>query len=195
MMGESDVSSTAPLPTSPSSSSLPKASLLLSLPPDLLPLLRFHLPYPDLLALRHTHPYFYHSPLLSTNTNIRLKVAWLVDRKERGLSCPTHSSTLFKTDREFCASREVKRIMKLRRRHGDCREGPGGCEVVRGGSCGGKVRGREAWAWEWVWSLLIIGTALLVWRWGHNDTPGSSLTIYQGMANHSTSAKVTASQT
>jgi hypothetical protein len=127
-----------------SSSSNPPPSLL-SLPPCILPSLFSLLPYPDALALRHTHPYFYYSPLLSTDRNVRLKVAWLVERKTRGLPVPTNSRTRFNTDAAFCASKEVKEIMVKRRRHGDCKGGEGGCEVVQGASCDGMGQKRQRW--------------------------------------------------
>ena len=147
------------------SSVMSDTSPLLRLPADLLPHLRAYLPYPDLLALRHTHPYFYYSPLVSTNTNVRLKIAWLVDRKERGLPCPTHTSTLFKTDREFCASTEVKLIMARRRRHKDCTGGKGGCEVVTGRSCEGSgERGMER---DWLWSVVVVILAISLVYLGH----------------------------
>lgn len=127
------------------------SSPLLSLPPELLPHITTHLLYPDILSLRHSHPLFYYSPLLSTNTNVRLKVAWLLDRKERGLDCPDGKNRRWgrstrlslTTDRDFCKSTadgEVSKIMEKRRRHWECKSGEGGCEVVRGETCGGGRR-------------------------------------------------------
>jgi len=154
------------------------ASPLLSLPPCLLPHLFSLLPYPDALALRHTHPYFFYSPLLSTDKNIRLKVSWLVERKARGLAVPMGHNLGFKTDREFCGSREVRGIMEGRRRHEDCGEGEGQCEVVTGMVCEGrKLRGgrwRWEWlrrmGWEWVWSLLALVVAVALWFLGSSGT-------------------------
>ena len=155
-----------PLPSSPQPSQPPSESLstshLLRFPPDLLLYIRSHLPYPDLLALRHTHPYFYYSSLLATDRNIRLKVAWLVDRKRRGLACPGHHRTLFRTDREFCASTEVKQIMARRRRHEDCQVGKE-CEVVSGTVCG-RVRRRQLGkiGRGEVWGIVVAAAAILV---------------------------------
>lgn len=135
-------SSPAPPPPPPS---------LLSLPPELL----FHtiipqLSYPDLLSLKHTSAYFY----ALIDTSVRLKVAWLLTRKARGLECPVGNKCVLKTDAEFCAG-EVRRIMERRRRHEECeRGGRKGCEVVEGrGWCEGRAtrrRGRGGW-WGWWW--------------------------------------------
>lgn len=156
----------------------PAPSPLILLPLELLPYIAVHLPYPDLLALRHSHPHFYYSPYLNTNTNIRLKVAWLIDRKDRGLALPEGSpsrgkSLILKTDREFCRSAdgEVRRIMERRRAHRDCPAGSGECEVVRGERC--RVRKRMRYrmvAWlsshvslEISVSTFVLGLAIIVY--------------------------------
>ena len=38
------------------------------------------------------------------------------------------------TDASFC-KKTVRKIMERRRRHLECRSGPGGCQVVPGGNC------------------------------------------------------------
>lgn len=156
----------------------PTPSPLILLPLELLPYIAVHLPYPDLLAFRHSHPHFYYSPFLNTNTNIRLKVAWLIDRKDRGLACPEGSpsrgkSLILKTDREFCRSAdgEVKRIMERRRAHRECPVGSGECEVVRGERC--RVRKRMRYrmvAWlsghvslDIVVGMLVLGLAIMLY--------------------------------
>ncbi|MCJ1357123.1 MAG: hypothetical protein MMC33_007119 [Icmadophila ericetorum] len=158
-------------------------SPLLSLPPELLPHITSHLLYPDILSLRHSHPSFYYSSLLSTNTNVRLKVAWLLDRKERGLDCPDGKNRRWgrsarlslTTDRDFCkrsADGEVSRIMEKRRRHLECKGGEGGCEVVRGDSCGGgrrrDVRRRWMAAMKFIdmevsLAFAILAVGLVLW--------------------------------
>jgi hypothetical protein len=124
-------------------------SPLLALPPELVLHLTQHLPYPDLLALRLTHPTFYHSPLFATSGRryIPLKVSWLIDRKSRGLSYPTKGSLDFISDEGFVRNGEVKGILRARRRHEECgrdgKEGKGHqCEVIVGERCNGPV-GRE----------------------------------------------------
>ena len=85
------------LPPPPTLSQTP-ASALLTLPAELLPLIRSHLLYPDILCLRLTHPRFYYSPLLSTNNDagIRLRVAWLCERAQNhALRNLAHSSRPF----------------------------------------------------------------------------------------------------
>lgn len=151
---------------------------LLALPPDLLPLLTSHLPYPDVLSLRLTHPYFYHTPLLATDRNIRLKVSWLLDRKARGLSCPREGQTIFRTDAEFCAGWEVRRILRDRRRHWECAWWKGDCEVVGGASCVGgpwwmamwvgmrKWWGSEECYWRAAFGVLFLVFAVVLWFMG-----------------------------
>ncbi|MCJ1244889.1 hypothetical protein MMC30_002090 [Trapelia coarctata] len=177
------MASSTPLPgTSPQ-----PTSTLLSLPPCLLPHLLSLLPYPDALALRHTHPYFFYSPLLSTDKNIRLKVSWLVERKARGLAVPMGHNLGFKTDQEFCGSREVRGIMEGRRRHEDCGRGEGQCEVVTGMVCEGrKWRGsRGRWVglrkmgWEWVWSLFALVVAVGLWFLGSSGALENSMLYHR----------------
>lgn len=111
---------------------------------------------------------------------MRLKVAWLIDRRRLHLECPSHGQCMLKSDEEFC-SREIRRLMEKRRRHEDC-VGMNGCLVVGLGSCegGGKrwrpvvrVLGRR-WLICWkrlravvdfreTW-LVVLGLALL-WVW------------------------------
>jgi hypothetical protein len=61
----------------------PKTTLA-SLPPELHVLISQHLPYPDALSLKHTNRYF----SLLVDTGVRLKIAWLVERRRLHLECP-----------------------------------------------------------------------------------------------------------
>lgn len=127
-------------------------SRLLSLPLELLLDIIPMLPYPDALALKHSHPSFYNM----VNTSVRLKVSWLLDRKVRGLPTPQQMCCL-KSDAEFCngglaggwekgrrrgkvkpahGADQVRSIMARRRRHGECKDGR--CEVLVGRRCGGR---------------------------------------------------------
>ena len=125
-------------------------SPLLSLPPEILLDIIPRLPYPDALALKHTHPAFYNM----VDTSVRLKVAWLLDRKVRGLHTPEKMCCL-RSDSEFCngglvggwekgkrrekvedGRHQISRIMARRRRHGECEDGR--CEVLVGRRCGGR---------------------------------------------------------
>ena len=191
--GTATPDSTAPSSSSSTFSSLESlsASPLLRLPPELLAHLRTYLPYPDLLSLRHTHPYLYNTPILATNRNIWLKVSWLLDRKERGLPCPHSHQTIFKTDREFCGGREVKRILVRRRRHWECAPGDAGCEVVRGETCGGggwgyglwkEVRNWRRWE-EKAWSLVTLVLAILLWYLGLHEGMGGLARLFSSRAS------------
>lgn len=150
MDSSSPSSSPSPSPPSPSP---PSPSPLLSLPPELLfHTIIPHLTYPDALSLKHSSPHIY--PLI--DTSVRLKVAWLIRRKARGLECPTKQKCVLKTDAAFCAGGggEIRRIMERRRRHEECSGEEGkGCEVVEGRRCFAVVRrtGRRRWVGWRLW--------------------------------------------
>ena len=112
----------------PSPSEEPKPSLS-TLPIELYSLIIPYLPYPDALSLKHTSRRFYSL----TDTSIKLKVAWLIDRHSRGLPCP-QKKCILKTDAAFCSSSggEVRKIMERRRRHEECGSV---CEVVQNTNC------------------------------------------------------------
>ena len=62
---------------------------LLDLPPEvLLHLIHPYLSYPDLLALKHTHPIFFHS----LKIKVRHRVDWLLDRATQHLPLPYTNS-------------------------------------------------------------------------------------------------------
>lgn len=73
-----------PSPNTADETPTPKTTLA-SLPPELHLLISQHLPYPDALSLKHTNRYFSHL----VDTGVRLKIAWLVDRRRLHLECPT----------------------------------------------------------------------------------------------------------
>ena len=109
----------------------------LSLPGELQNIITNHLPYPDLLALKHTHPKFYHSiqPTLCDRVN------WLLERPAKGLPFP-QGQCIMKTDQQFCSSNDVKAIMARRRKHIECAlYGGGKCMVVQGMTCKGSLAG------------------------------------------------------
>lgn len=54
--------------------------------------------YPDALSLKHSSRYFYNL----VDTGVRLKVAWLMERRLLHLDCPNDRGCILKTDREFC---------------------------------------------------------------------------------------------
>jgi hypothetical protein len=143
-------------------------STLLSLPPELLLHISTSLPYPDLLALKHSHPLFYSL----TTITVYDRVDWLLSRPKQGLTLP-QTKCILKTDREFCANREVREMMRRRRGHLDCRMrgkgmGEGGCLLVQGDSCKGNRRQWRKGPWMWTegiaksqrGGMLVLGALL-----------------------------------
>ena len=136
MISRSEIPQTPALPTT-----------LSALPAELLLLIAQHLQYPDLLALRHTHPRFLNTKLLATSNRIH-KVDWLLDRHARGLDVPMHSGLRMDSDAAFCSQAEVREIMQRRLRHGECRAGKAGCLLVEGWDCGGGEKRRIGSPWR-----------------------------------------------
>lgn len=134
---------------------------LLALPLELQYLVISHLSYPDALALKHTHPHFYNL----VKTSVRLKVAWLLERRRRNLQWPLRCA--MKTDAAFCGGNgEVRAIMVRRRAHVECARGEGGCEVVVGSTCGGGAKAmlrRRAMQRSWGSGVGRPGLLLIVW--------------------------------
>lgn len=104
------------------STMLIKNLLITSLPQEIQDLIASNLLYPDALALKHTNQHFYNT----VNTDIRLKVAWLISRTAANLPCPMRWHFHFDTDELFCANKEVRAYMLLRRRHIECPVKPQG---------------------------------------------------------------------
>ncbi|MCJ1455612.1 hypothetical protein MMC28_005967 [Mycoblastus sanguinarius] len=168
------------------SASSPKTeSQLLALPFEVQLSIIPHLPYPDALALKHTNCHFYNL----IDTSVKLKVAWLLDRKVHGLDWP-QKKCIMKTDAAFCSSGggEVRKIMEKRRAHQECAAREAGCEVVPGSNCGGgryvrkgregrtmwarKMRRPVSWLAMWVFGLLVMSVVVNLgfsvrWYWNH----------------------------
>ena len=104
-------------------------SLLLSIPTELHHQILAFLPYPDLLALKHTHPHFY----CIASTTVHHRLNWLIERSMQGLSIPQRNCIL-KTDADFCST-EVRVFMERRRWHLDCSGKPKRCLVLEGQDC------------------------------------------------------------
>ena len=93
---------------------------------------------------------------------------------------------MLKTDESFCRSGkgQVSQLIEVRRRHGECKVGDGGCEVVLGSNCGGERKtkakrvlmigqtfgkGGQRTGWVvWIVGLLLASLGvnlLLLWRY------------------------------
>lgn len=91
---------------------------LLTLPPEIQHLIASELPYPDLLSLKISHPYF--QSLLSDKPNVHHRIAWVLSRGKIYLPIPHDSKTNFRTDVLFLRNPEVTRIIRRRRKHLEC---------------------------------------------------------------------------
>jgi hypothetical protein len=117
-----------------------------TLPTEVHLLISQQLIYPDALSLKHVNRYFYSL----VNTGIKLKVAWLLERRTLHLDCPNDRSCDFGTDLKFCRGSvrcvllgcglEVcasdsclslhRLLMQRRREHIECESRPGlGCLI------------------------------------------------------------------
>ncbi|KAG7143336.1 hypothetical protein HYQ45_000418 [Verticillium longisporum] len=87
-----------------------------TLPPELQSLITAHLSYPDALSLKHTNRHFFQT----TDTGVRLKVAWLLERRAQRLACPSCGRGCdLASDLRFCRG-GVARVIRRRRMHGEC---------------------------------------------------------------------------
>lgn len=68
------------------------------LPAEIHLLISKELTYPDALSLKHTSRYLYGL----VDTGVRLKVAWLMQRRMLHLDCPNDRKCNLRTDLEFC---------------------------------------------------------------------------------------------
>ncbi|KAK4213709.1 hypothetical protein QBC37DRAFT_422673 [Rhypophila decipiens] len=121
-------------PDKPGPESTPEASHLkptfATLPPEIHLIISQQLTYPDALSLKHTNRYFYNL----VDTGVRLKIAWLVERRTLHLECPNHGCDLG-SDLRFCRG-SVSLLMQRRREHIECESRPGlGCLVYGTDRC------------------------------------------------------------
>lgn len=98
---------------------------LLSLPPEVHHLIVSCLPYPDLLSLKLSHPYF--QALLASQPTVYQRIAWVLSRGRIHLPIPHDSKTNFRTDPLFLRNPEVTKIIRRRRLHLECVE----CNLAR----------------------------------------------------------------
>ncbi|KAK0643816.1 hypothetical protein B0T16DRAFT_189240 [Cercophora newfieldiana] len=102
-----------------------------TLPPEIHLLISKQLIYPDALSLKHTNRYFYNL----VDTGVRLKIAWLVERRQLHLECPNDRRCDLGSDLRFCRG-SVRLLMQRRREHIECESRPGlGCLINGTATC------------------------------------------------------------
>ena len=159
---------------------------LMALPTELHLLISQHLTYPDALSLKYTNSHFYSL----VYTGVRLKIEWLIERRQLHLDCPNDKKCELGSDMRFCrgsvqyvspslqssltdgfwdselvVNSWCRLLMKRRREHGECETRPGGrgCLVLGTPVC--EVR-REKMASEVLkrnMKGLLKGTAAVWW--------------------------------
>ncbi|CAJ2514278.1 Uu.00g023970.m01.CDS01 [Anthostomella pinea] len=152
----------------------PQRATLNDLPPEVHLLISKQLIYPDALSLKHTCRYFFHL----VDTGVRLKVAWLMERRSLHLECPNDRRCDLRTDLQFCRG-SVKLLMERRREHMECESRPGlGCLVFGTSTCSHrrsfmercKRRLRSPLTIELWWILLAILPVILGSFWAIERT-------------------------
>ncbi|KAJ9137454.1 hypothetical protein NKR23_g9162 [Pleurostoma richardsiae] len=139
------------------------------MPPEILVLISKQLIYPDALSLKHTSRYLYSL----VDTGVRLKVAWLMERRMLHLECPSNTRCDLGSDLRFCRG-SVALLMQRRREHIECESRPGlGCLVYGTSACAhrGKLSAfckrwmRSQLTLELWWIVLAASGVLLSWLW------------------------------
>lgn len=74
------------------------AASFVTLPVEIHLLISRYLIYPDALSLKHTNRYFY----ALVDTGIKLKIDWLVERRQLHLECPNNQRCDLGSDLRFC---------------------------------------------------------------------------------------------
>ncbi|KAI1421967.1 F-box domain-containing protein [Xylaria sp. FL1777] len=124
---------------------------LTGLPTELHLLIAKYLTYPDALSLKHTSRHFFYL----VDTGVRLKVAWLKERRSLDLECLNDRHCDLRSDLRFCRG-SVKLLMQRRREHLECESRPGlGCLVFGAASCTHR-RTLAQRCGRWLRSLLTI---------------------------------------
>ncbi|KAK0620547.1 hypothetical protein B0T14DRAFT_391631, partial [Immersiella caudata] len=136
-----------------------------TLPPEIHLLISKQLIYPDALSLKHTNRYFYNL----VDTGVRLKIAWLVERRQLHLECPNDRRCDLGSDLRFCRG-SVRLLMQRRREHIECESRPGlGC-LINGTAVCPQARKLNTRLKKWlrvrlsieVWGLLLAMVPLLL---------------------------------
>ncbi|EJT82417.1 hypothetical protein GGTG_02390 [Gaeumannomyces tritici R3-111a-1] len=122
-----------PAPSSPAQAPTQgvRALTLMDLPTEIHVMISKELIYPDALSLKHTSRHFYDM----VYTGVRLKVAWLMERRQLHLECPNDTRCDLGSDLRFCRG-SVALLMQRRREHMECDRRPGlGCLVYGTQTC------------------------------------------------------------
>ncbi|KAM0325899.1 hypothetical protein ACHAQA_007202 [Verticillium albo-atrum] len=154
--------------TDPAEDVPPPPPTLPTLPPELQSLITVHLSYPDALSLKHTNRHFFKT----TDTGVRLKIAWLLERRALRLECPSCGRGCdLASDVGFCrgGGGHVGRVIRRRRMHGECESRDGlGCVVLGTGRCERRrermrrVRRGVAGVLGWMRVLVLVVPVLAV---------------------------------
>ncbi|KAI0475459.1 hypothetical protein GGR56DRAFT_515132 [Xylariaceae sp. FL0804] len=142
---------------------------LTTLPPELHLQISQHLSYPDALSLRYTNRHF--SRLV--DTGVRLKVAWLVERRALALQVPNDRGCDLRSDGGFCRG-SVRTLIRRHRQHLECESRPGlGCLVFGTTRCAHRLsflqrfrrHMRSRVLPDLCWTLLALVPVLLGCLW------------------------------
>jgi hypothetical protein len=106
------------------------SSSILHLPIELHLLIISELLWPDILALKHAHPYLYHT----IPTTVCQRVDWFLFRASHGLTLPREQVDM-NTDADFCRSQEIRNFLQRWYWHVDCDLVGNRCLVMERGGC------------------------------------------------------------
>ncbi|KAL8420638.1 hypothetical protein RB594_003430 [Gaeumannomyces avenae] len=160
-----------PAPSSPAQAPTQgvRALTLMDLPTEIHVMISKELIYPDALSLKHTSRHFYDM----VYTGVRLKVAWLMERRQLHLECPNDTRCDLGSDLRFCRG-SVALLMQRRREHMECDRRPGlGCLVYGTQTCTHRRTAAERFrrwmrtrlTFELWWMLLAAIPVICCWLW------------------------------
>ncbi|CEJ93853.1 Putative F-box domain protein [[Torrubiella] hemipterigena] len=138
---------------------------LMSLPLEIHYMISEHLIYPDALSLKHVNRHF----AGIVDTGVKLKIAWLIQRRQLHLECPNDRTCDLGSDIRFCRG-SVPLLMARRREHFECESRAGlGCLVFGTPKCVHKPKQQYWWKKRFqlrltveVWWIVIAAVPLLL---------------------------------
>ncbi len=163
---------------------------LMGLPPEIHLQISQQLIYPDALSLKHTSRYFYRL----VDTGVKLKVDWLMSRRQLHLDCPNDTRCDLGSDLRFCRgsvpyvllatcwctvpsstplllTAAPSLLMKRRREHIECESRPDlGCLIYGTSTCVHRRPLLQRWfrqrlTVEMWWVVLALLPLVLSWLW------------------------------